>query len=227
MFVSLSDVSFRDSIHLDSCVTGAKAIASSDEGSWALSAFDLTNRSLDVDAAMPGSMGFQSVAGASVGAIVTLRGPVRRSRYWASDVRHVSAACCRSASVIVTCISFSAAANVAGETAGPEPAPVPNVGGAPGVSGVDCELDDPDLLRQEAATSTAMGAVIRNWRRVFIRVDRFVTYFDFLVSTAVAITTLLLVVLIDSITGKTVLHLSSFSRLHEPQVHEQLRITSR
>ena len=89
-------------------------------------------------------------------------------------------------------MSFSASANVAGETAGPEPAPVPNVGGAPGVSGVDCELDGPDLLRQEAATSTAMGAVIRNWRRVFIRVDRFVTYFDFLVSTAVAITTLLL-----------------------------------
>src|SRR6266536_1054310 len=172
MFVSLSDVSFRDSIHLDSCVTGAKAIASSDEGSWALSAFDLTNRSRDVDAAMPGSMGFQSVAGASVGAIVTLRGPVRRSRYWASDVRHVSAACCRSASVIVTCISFSASANVAGETAGPEPAPVPNVGGAPGVSGVDCELDGPDLLRQAAVTSTAIGAVIRNWRRVFIRVDR-------------------------------------------------------
>src|SRR5437870_4974926 len=172
MLVSLSDVSFRDSIHLDNCVTGAKAIASSEPGNAALSAFDLTNRARDDDAAMPGSIGFQRVAGASAGAIVNFRGPVRRSRYCASDVRHVSAACCRSASVIVTCISFSASANVAGETAGPEPAPVPNVGGAPGVSGGDCEPDDPVLLRQEAATSTAIGAVIRNWRRVFIRVDR-------------------------------------------------------
>ena len=83
--------------------------------------------------AMPGSIGFQSVAGASVSAIATFRGPVRRSRYGASDRRHESAACCRSAGVIVTCISFSASANVAGVTAGPEPAPVPNVGGAPGV----------------------------------------------------------------------------------------------
>ena len=70
---------------------------------------------------MPGSIGFQSVAGASVAAIATLRGPVRRSRYGAIDVRHESAACCRSAGVIVTCISFSASANVAGVTAGPEP----------------------------------------------------------------------------------------------------------
>src|SRR2546428_5608264 len=169
MFVSRSDESFRDSIHCDSCVTGAKAIAASDEGNGAPSGFDRTNRSRDVDAATLGSIGFQSVAGASVAAIATLRGPVRRSMYCASDVRHVSAACCRSAVVIVTCISFSASAKVAGVTTGPAPAPVPNVGGAPGGTGVDWEINDCDLLRQAAAaTSMASGARTRNWRRVFI-----------------------------------------------------------
>jgi hypothetical protein len=70
---------------------------------------------------------------------------------------------------MVTCINFSASAKVAGETAGPLPAPVPKVGGAPGVVGVDCEPDDNYLLRQAAAaTSTASGACTRNWRRVFI-----------------------------------------------------------
>ena len=64
---------------------------------------------------------------------------------------------------MATCISFSASANEAGVTGGPAPAPVPNVGGAPGVSGVVCEVDDDDLLRQAAAvTSTASGACIRN-----------------------------------------------------------------
>src|SRR5438876_11161620 len=148
MFVSRSDVSFRDSIHWDSWVTGAKAIASSEDGTAALSGFDRTNRSRDGAAAIPGSIGFQSVAGASVASIATFRGPVRRSKYCASDVRHESAACWRSAGVMVTCISFSASANVAGVTGGPAPAPVPNVGGAPGVSDVVCEVDDGDLLRQ-------------------------------------------------------------------------------
>src|SRR5437868_4459181 len=112
-------------------------MASSDDGSGAPSAFDRTNRSDDIDNTRPGSTGFQSVAGASVASIATFRGPVRRSRYGASDSRHESAACWRSAGVIVTCISFSASANVAGVTTGPEPGPVPNVGGAPGVAAVD------------------------------------------------------------------------------------------
>src|SRR5947207_3374994 len=170
MLVSPSDVSCRDSIHLESCVTGANAIASSDEGSEAASVFERMNWSRDGPAAMPGSIGFQSMAGASVGAIATLRGPVRRSRYGASDRRHVPAACCRSAAVIVTCISFSASANVAGETMGPEPVPVPKVGGAPGAAGVDCELEDGLSLRQATvAVRNPSGARTRNWRRVFIR----------------------------------------------------------
>src|SRR5581483_3730738 len=114
-------------------------MASSDDGSGAPSAFDRTNRSRDGNTASPGSIGFQSVAGASVASIATFRGPVRRSRYGASDWRHESAACWRSAGVIVTCTSFSASANVADVTTGPEPVPVPNVGGAPATGGVDCE----------------------------------------------------------------------------------------
>src|SRR5258708_7698882 len=133
MFVSRSDVSFRDSIQRDSCVTGAKAIASSDDGSGALSVGDRTNRSVDGDArtlpceyGFTGNIGFQIVAGKSVASSATFRGPMRRSRYGASDVRHESAACRRSAGVKVTCINFSASANVSGDTAGPVPAPVPN-----------------------------------------------------------------------------------------------------
>src|ERR1041384_6516884 len=118
---------------------------------------------------MPGSIGFHNIAGTSVSASETFRGPVRRSRYCAKDVRHEPAACCLSASVIVTCISFSASANVSGETAGPLPAPVPTVGGAPGGAEVDDEFVDVELLRQAvAATRTAIGAWIRNWRRVFM-----------------------------------------------------------
>ena len=37
--------------------------------------------------------------------------------------------------LIVTCASFSASANVAGDTGGPDTGAVPNVGGAPGVGG--------------------------------------------------------------------------------------------
>src|SRR5207245_10423326 len=113
--------------------------------------------------AIPGSIGFQSVAGASVAVIATFLGPVRRSKYCASDVRHESAACCRSAGVMATCISFSASANVAGVTGGPAPVPGPNVGGAPGVTGVGWELKEDDLFRQATApTSTASGARTRN-----------------------------------------------------------------
>src|SRR5262249_40307540 len=84
--------------------------------------------------------------------------------------RHESAACSRWAGVIVTCISFSASAKVAGDTGGPEPGPVPNVGGAPAVVGPDCELAGRSaLLRQgEVAMSTPRGARIRNCRLEFI-----------------------------------------------------------
>ena len=160
--MSRSEVSFLDSIHLDNCVTGAKAMASSEEGRGVSSAFDRTKRSRSSGAGTPGSRGCQSVAGASVSLIETLRGPVRRSRYGASDVRHESAACCRSAAVIVTCINFSASANVCGVTAGPEPAPVPNVGGAPGVVGVCDGVCELPLLRLAAVISRLNGARIRN-----------------------------------------------------------------
>src|SRR5882724_13538599 len=143
-------------------------MASSDDGSGVGSAFVRTNLSADDGNTSPGSMGFQSVAGASVSAIATLCGPVRRSKYGASDVRHESAACWRSAGDIVICISFSASANVSGVTTGPVPLPVPNVGGAPAVVGV-CELVVEGSLRREtAATSKPRGARIRNCRLVFI-----------------------------------------------------------
>src|SRR5882724_9167724 len=145
-------------------------MASSDDGSGVGSAFVRTNLSADDGNTSPGSMGLQSVAGASVASIATFRGPVRRSKYGASDSRHEPAACWRSAGDIVTCISFSASAKVADVTTGPEPGPVPNVGGAPAVDGVDCELVDGVSLRQAvAATSTPSGARSRNCRRVFIR----------------------------------------------------------
>src|SRR4051812_18824209 len=98
-------------------------MASSADGIGAPFDVDLMNRSRDGCAAMPGSIGFQSVAGASAGRMLTFRGPVRRSRYGAIDWRHESAACWRSAAVIVTCISFSASANVAAVTAGPDALP--------------------------------------------------------------------------------------------------------
>src|SRR5262249_54298277 len=139
-----------------------------DEGSG-VAVFDLTNRSRETGCTTPGRIGFQIVAGVSVVAIATFRGPVRRSRYGASEVRHDAAACSRSAAVIVTCISFSASANVAGVTSGPDPAPVPNVGGAPGVAGVDCEAGAGDSpLQAAAAMRNPSGARIRNWRRVFM-----------------------------------------------------------
>src|SRR5262249_57226888 len=99
--------------------------------------FDRASRPSGGGGAMPGSIGFHSVAGVSVGAMLTLRGPVRRSRYGAIDWRHESAACCRSAAVIVTCISFSASANVAADTTGPDAVPAPKVGSAPGVTDSD------------------------------------------------------------------------------------------
>src|SRR5919107_279592 len=171
MFVSRSEVSCRDSIHLDSRVTGANAMSSSDEGSGPPSSFERTNLSVNDGNVTDGSDGFHSVAGASVASIATLRGPVRRSRYGAIDSRQESAACWRSAGVIVTCINFSASAKVAGVTTGPAPLPVPNVGGAPAGGAVVCVLAGGGVvsLRQaEAATSRPSGARRRNCRRVFI-----------------------------------------------------------
>src|ERR1051326_151946 len=168
MFVSRSEVSFCDSIQRESCVTGEKAIASSDDGKGLSSDVDLTNVCSKRATVTSGIMGFHKVAGPSVAAIETFRGPVRRSRYGASDVRHESAACCRSVSVMVTCINFSASAKVAGETGGPLPAPVPKVGGALGVFGVGCEPVDDNLWQAVVATSTASGACTRNCRRVFM-----------------------------------------------------------
>ena len=75
---------------------------------------------------------FQIVAGAIVGLERDLARAVRRSRSGASDRCQLDAASSRSAGRIVTCISFSASANVAGDTGGPVTGPVPNVGGAPG-----------------------------------------------------------------------------------------------
>src|SRR5471032_2832156 len=119
MFVRRTDDNCFDSIHLDNCVTGANAIASSVDGNGIAVALDRTNlsaRSRAGETTTPGIAGFQMVAGESVAAMASLRGPVRRSRYGASDCRHVSAACWRSGGVIVTCINFSASANVAGVT---------------------------------------------------------------------------------------------------------------
>src|SRR5215510_499229 len=122
-------------------------MSSSDEGSGTPSAFDRTNRFSDDDNTNPGSIGFQRVAGESAASIATFRGPVRRSRYGASDWRHESAACWRSAEVIVTCISLSASANVAAVTSGPVPVPAANVGGAPAVVGADVGLFGAAALR--------------------------------------------------------------------------------
>src|SRR5437899_2431619 len=80
MFVSRSEVMARDSIQRESSVTGAKAIASSVEGSGAPSAAVRTNRSRTGPAAIPGSSGFHSVAGASAGPIARRRGPGRLCR---------------------------------------------------------------------------------------------------------------------------------------------------
>ena len=137
MAVSRSDVSCRDSIQRDSCVTGANASRVVCGGQRrARRRFERTKRSRD-DRPRDSRQHRIPERGRRVGRrrCATLRGPVRRSRYGAIDCRHESAACWRSAGVIVTCISFSASAKVAGVNAGPEPAPVPNVGGAPGVAG--------------------------------------------------------------------------------------------
>src|SRR5215467_10951086 len=77
--------------------------------------------------------GIHTVAGGTSGSSATFRGPVRRSRSGARVRCQLEAACSRSEGRIVIWASFSASANVAGDTGGPVIGPVPNVGGAPGV----------------------------------------------------------------------------------------------
>jgi hypothetical protein len=118
---------------------------------------------------VPLSIGFHRVAGATSGARATLCGPTRRSSSGAIDRCQLAAAISRSAPVIVTCASFSASANVDGDTGGPDTGPVPKVGGAPGVAGdagpgVVCG----SLRHATAAAIAPNGAAIRNRRRVFI-----------------------------------------------------------
>src|SRR5215470_15485702 len=143
MLVRRVDVSFFVSIQRDSFVTGANAMSSSEDGSGAESGVgdERTNRSRVGPIFSLGRAGFHFVPGATLASIGTLRGPVRRSRRNAIEVRQLDAAISRCASVSVTCASFSASVNVPGDTAGPTAGAVPNVGGAPGVLGTPDELD--------------------------------------------------------------------------------------
>src|SRR5579884_2122321 len=181
MFVRRVDVSLRDSIQRESCVTGANAMSASLDGSGPGSLAVRTKRSRAGLKSFPIQSGFHRDAGGTPmeSGSEILRGPVRRSSSDAIAVRQLSAAIFRSASVIVTCASFSASTKVPGETGGPAPGPVLNAGGAPGVSGVD-DVDAADVLaadddapfcsslRQLAAMpSKPSGAVMRNCRRVF------------------------------------------------------------
>src|SRR5439155_25056364 len=118
----------------------------------------------------PATSGVQRVAGDSVGSSAIVRGPVRRSNSAASEVRQLFAAISRCAGVIVTCISFSASANVAGVTSGPTGGAVLNAGGAPGVSVAGAGVAVFVFGRVEpwqAATVAArlIGALRGNWRR--------------------------------------------------------------
>jgi hypothetical protein len=67
----------------------------------------------------------------------------------------------RCSGVIVTCISFSASANVPALTSGPVSGAVPKVGGAPGVVGVEA-AGVCSFLAQPAMAPRIIGAWIRN-----------------------------------------------------------------
>ena len=123
----------RLSIHRDSWLTEAKAIASSLAGnSLPVSSLRIKRLPLGWSFTIPGRLGFHCVAGASVASSAILRGPVRRSKSGAICIRQLLAACARSAGVICNCTSFSASAKVAVETSGPTAGLVPKAGGAPG-----------------------------------------------------------------------------------------------
>src|SRR5262245_11812520 len=176
MLVRRSDVIFFCSIQRESCVTVAYAISASFAGNERASPLLRTNASRDGPIGWPPRFGFHRVAGATLSSSATLRGPTRRSSCGAIARGQLSAAISRSAALIVTCISFSASAKVAGDTGGPTAGAVANVGGAPGVAGaagaeagglapvVVCG----SLLQAIATPSAPSGAVIRNCLRVFM-----------------------------------------------------------
>src|SRR5204862_6473794 len=99
MFVSRSEVSLRCSIQCDSCETDANAMSSSFDGKGPGSDLLWIDRSRCGTILIPGSIGFQVVAGESVGSKATLRGPVRRSYNDAMSARQLEAATPRSLSV--------------------------------------------------------------------------------------------------------------------------------
>src|SRR5438477_10325805 len=79
-------------------------------------------------------------------------------------LRQLDAAISRSAALISTCASFSACANVAGETGGPTSGDVPNAGGAPGGKSAALLTG----LRQAAVTAAMLADTrVRNCRRDF------------------------------------------------------------
>ena len=104
-------------------------------GSGPGSVFDLTNRSRAGGVNPTARAGSHSMPGTRSSVIATFRGPVRRSIVADNVRRQDPAMVARSASVLETCISFSASAKVAADTSGPVPDEVPNATGAPGVAG--------------------------------------------------------------------------------------------
>src|SRR5579864_92937 len=124
-----------------------------------------TNRSFGAATLTPGSMGSHLAAGASVDSSGNFRGPVRRSYTDASVLRQVEAAIARSESLSGNWTSFSASANVATETSGPNSGPAPNAGGAPGGN-----VDKFCARMREAAAppSTASDVRVKNSLRDFI-----------------------------------------------------------
>src|SRR5512138_3450088 len=146
-------------------------MSASFDGSGTSVVDERTNRSAAVGRSSLEASGIHRVAGGSVSSSASLRGPVRRSINAAIDVRQLFVAISRCAGVIVTCISFSASANVVGETSGPTGGAVLKAGGAPGVSGGGVALPgDASCLEPLHAAIVAArpsGALMRNCRRVF------------------------------------------------------------
>src|SRR5579862_771046 len=118
----------------------------------------LTNRSRTGPAVWPGSTAFQRDQGDTAGSSATLRGPVRRSKSAPIELRQLPAASSRSAGRNSTCISFSASANVDGETTGPTGAAVPKAGGAP--AGVSAAFGFVLLVLHPAAAPSRLTDVL-------------------------------------------------------------------
>src|SRR5258706_8314252 len=167
MRVSRSEVSALVSIQRESFVTGAKAISASLSGSGWYTALLRMKRSRAGPAWMPGSSGFQTVAGETLPASATLRGPVRRSSIAAIEVRQLFAAISRSAALIVTCASFSASTKVLMETSGPTAGRAPKVGGAPGVAGGGVCAAAGFALPAEAKANNPHGGLCKKLRPGF------------------------------------------------------------